>query len=132
MVPTLRRSFDSPFALIREVDRALNSYQSPAYPVDIHETPDHFVIEADLPGYSKDDVDIDLDANVLTIAAERRVAENRGEARVSERSFERVERAFRLPDTVNSETVEASLDNGVLTVKLQKRDEVKARKISVK
>ncbi len=131
MYPTLKRTFDSPFALIREVDRALNTYQTPSYPVDIYETPDHFVIHADLPGYHKDDVEINLDANVLTVAAQRAVPEDQGEARVTERSFERVERAFRLPDTVNADSVDASMDQGVLTVKLSKRDEVKPRKITV-
>ncbi|MEM6553290.1 MAG: Hsp20/alpha crystallin family protein [Planctomycetota bacterium] len=137
MFHTLRKTIDSPFDLIREVDRALGSYQTPAFPVDIHETGDHFVIEADLPGYPKDQIELNLDGNVLEVTANRvapeapEAPEGRGEPRVTERVFAKVQRSFRLPETVNPNAIDAQVADGVLTVKLGKRDEVKPRRINV-
>ncbi|MEM6394445.1 MAG: Hsp20/alpha crystallin family protein [Planctomycetota bacterium] len=134
MFHTLRKTIDSPFDLIREVDRALGSYQTPAFPVDIHETGEHFVIEADLPGYPKDQIELNLDGNVLEVTANRvapEAAEDRGEPRVTERVFAKVQRSFRLPETVDPNAIDAQVADGVLTVKLGKRDEVKPRRISV-
>ncbi|MEM1212669.1 MAG: Hsp20/alpha crystallin family protein [Planctomycetota bacterium] len=137
MFPTLRKTFDSPFDLIREVDRALGSYHTPAFPVDIHETGEHFVIQADLPGYPKDHIELNLDGNVLELTANRvapeasDTPEGRGEPRVTERVYGKVQRSFRLPDTVDPSAIDAQVADGVLTVTLGKRDEVKPRRISV-
>lgn len=137
MVPTLRRSFENPWDLFREVDRAFRdgvhgAVHGATYPVDIHETPEAFTIEADLPGFRKEDLDVSVDAGLLTITATRHAPGDRGEARLEERRFEQVQRSFRLPQTVQGDQIDASLADGVLTVSLPKRDEVKPRRVEVR
>jgi len=101
--------------------------------VDIHETPDALVLEADLPGVDEKDLDIRVENNMLTIRGERKF-----EKKVSEENYLRVERAygsftrsFSLPHTVNTEQVQANYEKGVLTVRLPKREEAKPKQIKV-
>ena len=104
------------------------------YGVDVREDGDHFYVEAELPGYKKEDVDITLENQKLTIAAQRgEGAENKpqGEWLLNERRYSRFLRSFTLPPTVDEQTVNAKLTDGVLTVTLNKREETKPRKINV-
>lgn len=107
------------------------------YGVDIREDQDHFYVEAELPGFKKDDVDITLENQTLTIAAERREESkqgepaNKGDLLLHERRYSRFLRSFTLPPTVDEQTVNAKLVDGVLTITLNKREETKPRKISV-
>ena len=104
------------------------------YGVDVREDQDHFYVEAELPGFKKDDVEITLENQTLTIAAERREEskeEKKGELLLHERRSRRFLRSFTLPPTVDEKSVQAKLDHGVLTVTLNKREETKPRKITV-
>ena len=104
------------------------------YGVDIRENGDQLVVEAELPGFTKDQVDITLENQTLTIAAERRFEpkeNNDGGYLLNERRYSRFLRSFTLPPTVDEKSVQAKLENGVLTVTLNKREETKPRKISV-
>ena len=101
--------------------------------VDIVEETDRFVLRADVPGVSADDIDVSMDAGVLTVAGERR-AEERGEdagvqriERVSGRFFRR----FTLPETADADGITAKCKNGILEVAIPKMPEVQARRISV-
>ena len=104
------------------------------YGVDIREDQDHFYVEAELPGFKKDEVDVTLEDQTLTISAERRsekTEEKKGELLLNERRYTRFLRSFTLPPTVNDQTVNAKLSDGVLTITLNKREETKPRKIAV-
>jgi HSP20 family protein len=106
------------------------------YGVDIREDGDHFYVEAELPGFKKEEVDITLENQTLTIAAERRVEtkpgdEKKGELLLHERRYSRFLRSFTLPPTVDEGSVNARLNDGVLTITLNKREETKPRKIKV-
>jgi HSP20 family protein len=104
------------------------------YGVDIREDGDHLVVEAELPGFKKEEVDITLENQTLTIAAERRSEakqEGDGGYLLNERRYNRFLRSFTLPPTVDEKSVQAKLEHGVLTVTLNKREETKPRKISV-
>src|SRR5262245_27613163 len=101
------------------------------YPVDIHEDKDFIHVHAEMPGFKKDEIEVTLENGVLSIGAQRKSEEVKGESHLSERRFTRIARAFTLPNTVDEGKVEASLVDGVLTLKLHKREEVKARKIQV-
>jgi HSP20 family protein len=102
------------------------------YAVDVREDGDHIYVEAELPGFKKDEVDITLENQQLTIAAERREEkEKKGEHLLHERRYTRFLRSFTLPPTVDEQTVNAKLADGVLTVTLNKREETKPRKINV-
>jgi len=102
--------------------------------IDIYENKDQIVVEAELPGMSREDFDLSIENNVLTLRGERRF-EKKDEGdnyhRV-ERSYGSFTRSFTLPQTVTGETANAEYKNGVLRVSLPKREEVKARRIEIK
>ena len=100
---------------------------------DVREDADHIYVEAELPGFRKDDVDITLENQTLTITAERKMdeKENKPGYLLHERRYSRFQRSFTLPPTVDEQTVNAKLNDGVLTITLNKREETKPRKVSV-
>ena len=106
------------------------------YGVDIREDADHFYVEGELPGFKKEEVDITLENQTLTIAAERRTESRPGDGKkgdllLHERRYSRFLRGFTLPPTVDEGSVNARLVDGVLTITLNKREETKPRKIQV-
>ena len=102
------------------------------YPVDIREDDTHIHVEAELPGFTKDDVEVTFEKGVLSIRAERKREKNgKGEAHLSERRFTRVARSFTLPTVIDENKIKATLEDGVLHLTLDKREEVKPRRIAV-
>ena len=101
--------------------------------VDIYENKDEIVLEAELPGMKREDFELTIENNVLTLRGERRF-EKKDEAdnyhRV-ERSYGTFTRSFTLPQTVAADSAAAEYKNGVLRVVLKKREEVKARRIEI-
>lgn len=104
-------------------------------PVDIYETDDAFVATADLPGLTKDDLEIDLENNLLTVSGERRfeksTEDDKGKFRRVERAYGSFRRSFNLPTTVDASAVKATFADGVLTLEMPKAEVAKARKIQV-
>lgn len=101
--------------------------------VDIEQSEDEFLITADLPGVDEQNIDITVEDGVLTISGHReesKEAKQEG-AILRERSYGSFRRSFRLGRNVNSQKIEASYKNGVLTVVLPKAEEVKPRQIAV-
>jgi HSP20 family protein len=101
--------------------------------MDLVETDDHFVLRADLPGLSEDDVNIEVEDNVLTISGERSAeheATKEGYHRV-ERAFGSFSRSLTLPEGVDAEAVTANFDRGVLEIRIPKPEQRKPRKISI-
>jgi HSP20 family protein len=101
-------------------------------PVDIEEQDDTYVIEAELPGVKREDANIELVGNELTITGEIKERERKGVLRRRTRRVGRFEYRVMLPDQVDSERVEAKLDNGVLNVRVPKAQQAQRRKIEVK
>jgi HSP20 family protein len=100
---------------------------------DVVETPDAYLIDVDLPGVKRDDVTIELEANELTITGELKEKEREGLFRRRTRRIGRFEYRAILPRDVNPDekTVEAKLNEGVLTVKIPKNEAAKPRKITI-
>jgi len=101
--------------------------------MDLVETQDHFVLRADLPGLTEQDVNIELEDNVLTVSGERRAEhedEKEGYHRV-ERAFGSFSRTLTLPKGVDAEAISASFDKGVLEVRVPKPEARKPRRISI-
>ena len=100
--------------------------------MDLVETEDHFVLRADLPGLSEEDVSIEVADDVLTISGERRFEQEAagGHVRV-ERGFGAFRRSLTIPDGVDAEAVTAAFDKGVLEVRIPKPEQRKPRKISI-
>ena len=101
--------------------------------VDIREEADRYVLQADIPGVSREAVDITLDDGVLTIRGERNreAGETGREYRRSERVHGAFTRQFTLPDTVDAEHISATVTNGVLEIAIAKAEKPQPKKISV-
>ena len=100
-------------------------------PASLWEEEGRFCLEVELPGVKQEDVDVTLEKNTLRITAERHSPEDRKYFH-QERSYGRIERLITLPETVNNESIEAELKDGVLHLFLTKRPESQPRKIAVK
>jgi HSP20 family protein len=135
----LHREFDDVLGRFFNVRQPGNGGNVPVvapFGVDIREDADHIYVEADMPGFKKDDVDITLENQTLTISAEKKQqykdkGEQGGEWLLNERRYARFLRSFTLPPTVDDQKVDAKLTDGVLTITLNKREETKPRKIQV-
>ena len=128
MSSRLSRMFDDPvFGL------ANGARWNPA--VSVSETNEELVLTAELAGLDEEDISIEFENNVLTIAGEK-VHEHEGgdderNYHVYERYFGSFNRSFTLPRTVDANSITATFDQGILTVKLPKVAEAKGRKISI-
>jgi HSP20 family protein len=93
--------------------------------VNIKETDTSFGIELAAPGKKKEDFNIEIDHNVLTISSEEKTEKEKTEGKYTRKefSYSSFRRAFTLPETVNTESINATYENGVLYVALPKREE---------
>jgi HSP20 family protein len=101
--------------------------------MDLVETDDHFVLRADLPGLTEDDIKIELEDGTLTVSGERKSeheTRNEGYHRV-ERAFGSFSRSLTLPKGVDADAVTAKFDRGVLEVSIPKPEERKPRRIEI-
>ncbi|MBN2292221.1 MAG: Hsp20/alpha crystallin family protein [Pirellulales bacterium] len=102
------------------------------YPVDISEEDDHILVDAELPGFKKDEINVSINDDLLSIEAERSSETPKGRSHLQERRYNRVQRMFRLPSTVDTGSIEAKLEGGVLHMEMKKAENAHTRKIEVK
>lgn len=99
--------------------------------VNIQETEENFLVEVAAPGRSREDFQIELDNEILTISSEDKkeneVKENNGKYTRREFSYSSFKRSFSLPETIDSEKIAATYKNGVLEITLPKKEEAKAQ-----
>jgi HSP20 family protein len=136
-----------PFRDLRQMDETMNrlwrGYSGlPAFRegaedwnilVDVIQQPEQIVIKASLPGIKPDDIDIAVEDNILTLKAERK-SEVEGEGvayLLQERPKGSFYRALRLPDTIDTNKIDCSCEDGVLTMIMPKAEEKKKKKIKV-
>lgn len=103
--------------------------------VDLCEDKDRYVLRAELPGMKKEDIEVHVEGNTLTIAGEKRHEEHDKERRGayrSERFFGRFQRSLTLPAQVDATRIDAQYKDGVLTLNLPKSEEAKRKQIAVK
>jgi HSP20 family protein len=100
--------------------------------VDIEETDDAYVVEAELPGVQRDDVDIELSGNELSITGEVKETERRGVLRKQTRRTGRFDYRVRLPEQINPDSVDADLKDGILNVRVPKSERAARKKIEIK
>jgi HSP20 family protein len=121
----------------REMESVFGRVPSRRFPhADIKERDKDYKVSIELPGVSSEDFDLTITDDTLTVKGEKKSEQEKEEKgyHVTERSYGRFERSFRLPEEVNTDKVDASFDKGVLQITLPKRPEAqrKTRKISVK
>lgn len=101
--------------------------------VDVRETDDALLVQAELPGISKKDVHLEVKDGVLTLTGERRYEKDVKEENVHrvERAYGRFSRSFSLPSNVDPNKVDASMKDGVLEVRLPKSESAKPKAIAI-
>lgn len=136
-------SFHDLSALQEQVNRFFETKFSPngdgsalsawAPAVDVYETENELVIQADLPGATEKDLDVSVENNMLTIGGERRFDQKVREDNYlrMERFYGSFHRTFSLPSTVDAQAIQAQYTDGVLTVTLPKRAESKPKQVKV-
>lgn len=104
-------------------------------PIDVYQTDDDVVIEAAMPGVKPEDIDVSVTGDTLTLRGEvREEKEAKGERdyHVRERRYRRFARSLTLPSTVDSENAEATMSNGILTLRIPKAEAARPKQIEVK
>ena len=101
--------------------------------VDIRETADEYRIDVEVPAVAAEDVKVSVKDNVLTVTGERKhEKETEGKVHRLERHYGRFMRSFHMPEDADEDRIEANTKNGVLHLRLKKREAVKPRSIEVK
>jgi HSP20 family protein len=139
-LPSVFNDFFRPWESLFDLNGGslLNSLNPVSMPsVNIVENKDNYEVSLAAPGMKKDDFKIDLDANTLTISAEKEEKKEENAERYTRKEFNYASfsRSFSLPDWVNKDKIDASYENGLLKLVLPKTEEAKkiaSRHISVK
>ena len=126
------RLFDAAFPALNALQRDGN-FGSNEFPVDLYQEKDNFVVRGELPGFRKEDLNVEVADGVLTVTAHQKAetkAEDEKEPKTAAQE-RRVSRSVSLPEQVKVDAIQAAYENGVLTVTLPKREEVKPRQIAI-
>lgn len=123
----------------RLFDEALGDFLGPtrsramgwAPPVEIYETDNELVLLAEIPGLDKKDVHISFENGQLSISGERKLGEKSRNYHRNERFYGSFERTFQFPGSVDGDKISANLKDGVLHIRIPKKEEAKARQIQV-
>ena len=128
----LDRLFDDFYGLTPAKREGSTSVWAPA--VDVCEDEENFYVSAELPGMNKEDVDLELENNVLSIKGERKFEKKEeGETyHFIERSYGSFYRSFSLPRNIQGDQISAEFKDGVLKVTIPKTEEVKPKKVEIK
>ncbi len=110
-------------------DNSTREYISPY--VNIYETPEGYMLEAEMPGVNKDGLEITLEGNDITIIGRRPTDSTHGTKLVGERALADYRRVFELDPAIDTSKISAKMDQGVLNLVLPKSEEVKPRQIKV-
>ena len=102
-------------------------------PLEVYEKEDEYVVRAELPGMKKDEIDVSVVEDTLTIKGERKAEEEVKEENyyLCERCYGSFERSVTLPSAIDTEKIKASYENGVLEIRLPKVPAVKPKKVEI-
>lgn len=146
--------FTDPFAVLRaEMEHLFDNFSFGRFPapsmrsgmaaegallphIDIHENDNSVMVECELPGIEKKDIDVTLHGGLLTVKGEKKVEsrEEKDDYHLMERRYGSFRRSIRVPENVDEDDVEAKFDKGVLTIRLAKKpgSTTGERKIKIK
>lgn len=123
----------APFRLMDELMRSTgngNRVSGFTPLVDVHETEEEYLVKVDLPGVKPDDVNVEVNDNVLSISGSR-TADETGQAQLVERPYGSFVRTLTLPLGVDSDSIEAGYQDGVLELRIPKPVEKKPKRITI-
>ena len=102
-------------------------------PVDVYETSDNYILEAELPGYQESDLELHVENHTLHLSSKRRMPRHEQNSYlIKERAYVAFERTFSLPEHVDESDIKANFVNGLLTIEMPKRVPVQPKRIDVK
>ncbi len=150
-IPDIWRGMDQDFGMVSPLFRQLNSlfnetltapfrdggdwFQSLTPACDLEEKDDCYVINFDMPGINKENIDVEVRGNTLFVKGERQNErgsdESGSQRRITERRYKQFQRAITLPDDIASDQIEADYKDGVLRVVAAKSEEAKPHKIKL-
>ena len=123
----------APFRVMDELMRSAgngNRVTGFTPPVDVHESEEEYLVKVDVPGVKADDVSVEVNDNVLSISGSR-AADETGQAQLVERPYGSFVRTLTLPQGVDSDSIEAGYQDGVLELRIPKPAERKPKKITI-
>lgn len=101
--------------------------------IDLHENDNSFILSADLPGYSKDNININIENNILTLIAEAKEETSKKTETYyyMERNSGKQTRTIKLPDNINNDNMSAKYMNGVLYITMSKKNQNKIKNLKI-
>ncbi len=131
----MRYYIDRTFPSLIDFDNFFNDFFESSSdrfpPVDVFETDDAYVIEAEVPGYNESDIKIYCKNKTVTIASDR-VEKEKAKYHINEIALPEFSRGFTLPEDADEDSVEASSENGILTITIKKKAKAEPKRIEVK
>ena len=127
----MNRMFEGTLTRARSEEELFTGTWAP--PVDIYETKDKTILKAELPGFNENEIQLRFEDGTLSLEGERKFEKdekNENYHRV-ERAYGKFVRTFTIPVNVDHEKIAASMQNGILTVELPKREETKPKSIRI-
>jgi len=146
MIPVIRRRqtatpFDALWDIRRDMDRIFDTLAVPSdavstLPTEVLESDSEVRFMIEIPGMKPDDLELTVENSVLTVSGEKRWQKEEGKAEgdyhLLERRYGKFARSFTLPQPVDASRIDATYEQGVLTVRLPKTEEAKPRRIEVR
>lgn len=149
--PTIRKDwYLNPFSELENLQKEMNKLFDLSFPgsefsdtsllggrwapsIDLYDSKDNIVVKADLPGVSKENIDVTIQDNMLTIKGEKKRSSEKKEDDYfrTERFIGTFHRSITLPTSVDRDKVQANYNNGVLELTLPKKEEAKPKQISI-
>ena len=127
------RLFDAAFPALSSLQRE-GYFNEGDFPVDLYQEKDTFLVRAELPGFRKEDLSVEVNDGLLTVTGHRKTetkADDKDAKANAVTEERRVSRTISLPEQIKADAIEAKYENGILTVTLPKREEAKPRQIAI-
>jgi HSP20 family protein len=127
--PALREEMDRLFDVAFPALSSVLANDENEFPIDLYRDKNSFIVRAELPGFRKEDLNVELADGILTVTGHQKAGDpEKKETATLER---RVSRSIPLPEQVQVDNIQAQYENGVLTVTLPKQEEVKPRQVTI-
>ena len=134
LLDEMDRLFDAAFPALSSFHRGNGFDWQGQFPVDLYQDKEAFTVRAELPGFRKEDIGVEVADGILTVTGHQKTqtASEKEKANTATAVQERrVSRAISLPENLALDKIQAAYENGVLTVTLPKREEVKPKQIAI-